>query len=259
MLITRNCVDCHLKILSDKPLEVLDSFDWRVLRFLERYSGRGRRCEYSVIAFLRALIYMELASITSVRKLVRLLERDKYKLMILGFHKLPDHSLFSRYKQRFSDHIPRIMTILNTSIRELEPMYGTLLGIDSTKIPSYGYDTDARWGYDHIEHRYFYGYRASILHDLDTLTPICYTLTPANLHDNTQVTPLLKKHGTNLLHAYAILADKAYDTKENIEKLLRVDVLFVAPRKQEELQKTRKQIPNTRLPSNKNRGFGSII
>jgi len=230
LLITRSCVDCHLKILSDKPLEVLGSFDWQSLRFLERYKGRGRRCEYSVIAFLRALIYMELAGITSVRKLVRLLEHDKYKLMILGFHKLPDHSLFSRYKQRFGEHIPRIMTILNTSIRELEPLYGTLLGIDSTKIHSYGYDIDAAWGYDHIEHRYFYGYRASILHDLDTLTPICYTVTPANKHDNTQVTPLLKKHGTSLLHANIILADKAYDTKENIEKLLGVNVLFITAR-----------------------------
>lgn len=119
---------------------------------------------------------------------------------------------------------------MNTSIRELEPMYGTLLGIDSTKIPSYGFDADAAWGYDHIQHRYVYGYRTSILHDLDTLTPICYTVTPANLHDNTQVTPLLKKHGTSLLHAYAILADKAYDTKENIEKLLGADVLFIAAR-----------------------------
>lgn len=124
---------------------------------------------------------------------MRILSRDKYKLMILGFHKLPDHSLFSRYKQRFAEYIPRVMTMLNTRIRRLEPTYGTPLGIDSTKIVAYGADADAAWGYDHVEHRYFYGYRASILHDLDTLAPICYTTTSANMHDNTQVKPLLNR------------------------------------------------------------------
>lgn len=92
LLITRGCVDCQLNILSDVHVEVLYSFDWQLLVFLERYKGRGRPLEYSVIAFLRALVYMELNGITSVRKLVRLLARDKYKMKDLGFCKRRDKS-----------------------------------------------------------------------------------------------------------------------------------------------------------------------
>jgi len=66
LLITHSCLDCQICILSDVHLEVLDVFDWQLLVFLERYKGRGRPLEYSVIAFLRALVYMELSGVTSV-------------------------------------------------------------------------------------------------------------------------------------------------------------------------------------------------
>ena len=56
LLITHSCLDYQVCILSDVHLEVLDAFDWQLLVFLERYKGRGRPLEYSVIAFLRALV-----------------------------------------------------------------------------------------------------------------------------------------------------------------------------------------------------------
>ncbi|BAI61215.1 putative truncated transposase [Methanocella paludicola SANAE] len=77
LLITHSCLDCQIRILSDVHIEVLDSFDWQCLVFLERYRGVGRPLEYSVIAFLRAFVYMELSGMTSVRKLVRMLARDE--------------------------------------------------------------------------------------------------------------------------------------------------------------------------------------
>lgn len=80
LLITRGCVGCQLNILSDVYLEVLGAFDWQLLVFMVRYSGVGRPLEYGVITFLLALVYMELSGITSVRKLVSVLARDKYKL-----------------------------------------------------------------------------------------------------------------------------------------------------------------------------------
>ncbi|WP_231845176.1 hypothetical protein [Methanocella paludicola] len=64
---------------------------------------------------------------------------------------MPDHSLFSRYKERFGDHIPRIMTIINTSIMLEEPMHMSMLGIDSTKLEAFSRkDDDADWGFDHV-------------------------------------------------------------------------------------------------------------
>jgi hypothetical protein len=116
----------------------------------------GRPREYSVVAFLRALLYMELCGITSVRNLVRVLDRDKYKMKNLGFNKLPHHSLFSRYKHRFGVHIPRIMMIVNTSIMKEEPLHMSLLGIDSTKVEAFSRkDEDAAWGFDHVKGRFY--------------------------------------------------------------------------------------------------------
>lgn len=198
----------------------------------------GRPLGYSVIAFLRALVYMELAGITSVRKFVRLLARDKYKMKNLGFHRLPDHSLFSRYKKRFGEHIPRIMAIINTGIMKEEPLHMSLLGIDSTKLESFSLkDMDAAWGYDHVKGRFYYGYKVHLLYDLQSMTPICYTVTPANRHDNTQVKSLIKRLGARLLKVNAMLADKAYDTRENIENHGEVGVLFIAARNKRNAKK----------------------
>lgn len=82
LLVTHICLDCQLNI-SDVRLKALDSFDWRLLVFLERYQGRNRPLGCSVIAFLRALVYMEPSGITPVRKFVRLSARDKHKMKIL--------------------------------------------------------------------------------------------------------------------------------------------------------------------------------
>lgn len=100
--VTRSCLDCQIRILSDEYLIALDSFDWQQLVFLVRYQGVGRPNEYSVIAFLWDLVYMELAGITSVRLFCRMLEGNYYKLNILGLDRLPYHSLFSRYKKRLA-------------------------------------------------------------------------------------------------------------------------------------------------------------
>ncbi|BAI60939.1 putative transposase for insertion sequence element [Methanocella paludicola SANAE] len=243
LLITHSCLDCQLNILSDVHIKVLDSFDWQLLVFLERYPCMGRPREYSVIAFLRAFLYMELAGITSVRNLVRL-AHDKYKMKNLGFNRLPDHTLFSRYKQRFGGHIPRIMMIINTRIMNEEPMHMSLLGIDSTKLDAFSLrDEDAAWGFDHVRRKYYYGYKVHLLYDLGSMTPVCYTVTRANRHDNTQTRPLIKRLGARLFKVNTILADKAYDTKDNIENHHEAGVLFIAARNKR----------NTRKPVNKYR------
>src|SRR5271169_2697458 len=114
---THGCLDCHLKIVSDVNVGVLDSIDWGVLRFLEVFQNRGRPSEYSKVGMLKALVYKELCGIRSVRGLVRLLEVDKYKLKIFGLCRMPDHSLFSKYKRELSMHIDRIITILTSMAR----------------------------------------------------------------------------------------------------------------------------------------------
>jgi hypothetical protein len=75
------------------------------------------------------------------------------------------------------------------------------------------------------------------------MTPVCYTLTPANRHDNTQTRPLVKQLGARLFKVNTILADKAYDTRENIENHGMAGVLFIAARNKR----------NTKKPVNKYR------
>jgi len=70
------------------------------------------------------------------------------------------------------------------------------------------------------------------------MVPVCYTLTPANRHDNTQTKPLVKRLGARLFKVNTILADKAYDTKENILNHGEVGVLFIAARNKRNTKKS---------------------
>ncbi len=71
-------------------------------------------------------------------------------------------------------------------------------------------------------------YKVRLLYDLDLMTPIRYTLALTNRNDNTQTRPLVKRLGARLFRVNTILADKAYDIRENIEN--HVNVLFTAAR-----------------------------
>lgn len=66
------------------------------------------------------------------------------------------------------------------------------------------------------------------MYDLRSMTPIRYAITRANSHDNTQTRSLIKRLGARLFKVTTILADKAYDTKENIENHPEACVLFIA-------------------------------
>ena len=121
------------------------------------------------------------------------------------------------------------MDILNSEILRRNSGHLSLLGVDSTKLEAFTRkDADATGGYDHVHHQFYYGYKVHLLYDLGTLAPVCFTVVRANKHDNTQTTPLIKLLGARLLQTSAILADKAYDTKKNIQDHLTLGILFIA-------------------------------
>ncbi|AFD00248.1 hypothetical protein Mtc_1496 [Methanocella conradii HZ254] len=112
----------------------------------------------------------------------------------------------------------------------LRPSHMSILGIDSTKLEAYSRkDMDAGWGYDHINHNIMA--TRSTCYTNGTLAPICYTVTPANKHDNTQTTPLIKRLGARLLQAFAI-PGMAYDAKKNVTIHLALGILFITMRNQ---------------------------
>lgn len=240
-----SCFDCQCKILSDPVLDVLEEVDWSRFRFLERYKGRGRPCRYSRVGLLKALCYMELASVPSVHELIRVLNRDKYKLNILGLEGLPSDSVFSRFKTKLGDHMDRIISLLTGMIRSLHPGYMRTLGVDSTKIEGYSRnDKQSGWGYDNIQKRAYKGYKAHILYDLECLSPVSYTLTSARMHDSTQFKPLIKKLGASILCTVGVYADRAYDSKARIEGMARAGITLINPLNK---RKSKKKRPKYRL------------
>jgi IS5 family transposase len=237
-----SCFDCQCKILSDPVLDVLEAVDWSRFRFLERYKGRGRRNKYSRVGILKALFYMELARLDSVHELIRVLERYPYKMNILGLNGVPSDSVFSRFKQDLGEALDRIMSILVGMLRKLDRKLFKALGIDSTKIEAYSRkDRGAGWGWDHMAGKYYKGYKAHILYDIRSLTPVSYMVTSASVHDNTQIKPLLKKLGAGLLPLIGLLGDKAYDSKDNVESLVKVGTTMLNPRNKRNSKKPQKK------------------
>ena len=236
-----SCFDCQCKILSDSVLDMLEAVDWSCFRFLERYGGKGRPHLYSRIGLLKALLYMELSWIPSVHELLRVLERDKYKLNILGLEGLPSDSVISRFKQEHGKSIDRIINMLAGMLRK-EGLQLRVLGVDSTKVEAYSKkDREAGWGWDHMTKKYYKGYKANMFYDLKSLTPIAYTVTSASVHDNTQIKPLFRKLGANTLRVIALLGDKAYDSKHNIESLAHIGATMINPRNKRKSKKPKKK------------------
>ncbi|CAJ35536.1 transposase [Methanocella arvoryzae] len=238
-----SCFDCQCKILSDTYLEMIEAIDWQRFSFVEKNNKRGRPSIYSKIALLKALVYMELAGIPSVSKLVRILAGDLYKLEFLGFNQLPSESTFSRFKE--SIEIDRIMRILRSMIRDKDPDFMCMVGVDSTSLPAFNKtDPDAAWGYDHIADEMYYGYKIHLLYDLPTLAPICSVVTPANIHDTTQVLPLLEKMGSHSLLMNGLFADIAYDSREHIERLYPLGIPMI---NRTNRRNTKKELPRYRI------------
>ena len=223
-------------------MDVLEAVDWSRFRFLERYKGRGRRNKYSRIGLLKALFYLELARLDSVHELIRVLECYPYKMNILGLEGVPSDCVFTRFKQDLGESLDRIMSIIIGMLRKLDTRLFKVLGIDSTKIPAYSKrDYGAGWGWDHMTGKYYKGYKAHILYDIRSLTPVSYTVTSASVHDNTQVKPLLKKLGTGLLPLIGLLGDKGYDSKTNVESLIKVGTTMLNPRNKRNNKKPKKK------------------
>ncbi len=54
----------------------------------------------------------------------------------------------------------------------------SILGIGNTKLDAYSREEmDAAWGFDHVRKKFYYGYKIHLLYDLQSMTPVCYTVT----------------------------------------------------------------------------------
>ena len=235
-----SCFDCHCKILSDPVLDVLETVEWGRFLFLERYKGRGRHAIHSRIGLLKALLYMELAGIPSVHELLRVLGRDPYKMKILGLDSLPSDSVFSRFKQMLGGSMDRLVAMLTGMLSREESDLFVKLGVDSTKLEAYTKkDRQAGWGYDHIDRRFYKGYKVHLLYDTRLLVPVSYTVTSASVHDNTQLRRLVARLGPGILKATGLFADRAYDSRANVEDFARAGITVINRKNKRKMKKAK--------------------
>ena len=222
-----SCFDCHCKILSDPILQVIEMVDWTVFLFLERYKGRGRHPVHSRIGLLKAFLYMELSGIPSVHELLRILERDPYKMKNFGLDQLPSDSVFSRFKRELGGSMDRMVAMLTGMLGQEDSDLFVKLGVDSTKLEVYTKkDKQAGWGYDHIN-RFYKGYKVHLLYDTRLLVPVSYTVTSASVHDNTQLRRLVGRLGPGILKTACLFADRAYDSRANVEDFAAAGITMI--------------------------------
>ena len=235
-----SCFDCQCKILSDPILDVMEAVDWSLFLFLERYAGKGRHHAHSRIGLLKALVYLELSEISSVHELLRVLERDPYKMKILGLDRLPDDSVFSRFKVKLGKYMDRMIGMLTGMLHKLHPSLFTGLGVDSTKVDAHTRrDKQAGWGYDHIAKKYYKGYKVHLLYNMRLLVPVSYVITSASVHDNTQLRRLVGKLGPGIIQASVVLGDRSYDSKANVEEFTGVGVTMINPKNKRNSKKVK--------------------
>ena len=133
---------------NDKPelFKLLDEhLDWDELIpdtfYTAFYQRSGRKRKYELESFLRALFLQRIFHYVEDSQLLNTL-RFSYEMRdYCGFHKVPDASKLTRFKQNFCDHIrdvfERLVDLTEPICREMDTALADLLIFDTTGIESY--------------------------------------------------------------------------------------------------------------------------
>jgi len=242
-----------LALLNFKPLvNALDSFRWMG----ERYRGR---IGYPPDVMLRLYFTKHILNIKFDVQLLDLLAQSPELRRICGLGAaVPSATALSRFRKKLTTMLPLLEQCKNDLLAQIRPLLpatkkrpgkpvetlpplGEVVAVDSTVTRSWANgnngkgkrshiplaDHDADWGYKNSgtsknkEPVLVFGYRIHIIADASHELPLDYIVTPANVHDSTQLEPLLRQAIRKLpwLKVRTLLADRGYDSGE-IFKLL---------------------------------------
>ena len=140
--------DCQDIFVSDKPVffslleQYIDFKDFIPQTFYHAfYQKLGRKREYTLSAFLSALILQKIISIPTDSMLILLLHLCRELREFCGFKKVPDASKFTRFKQ---DFLPWIEQMFNNLVDYTEPIcqaidavLASIITFDTTGIEVY--------------------------------------------------------------------------------------------------------------------------
>lgn len=130
--------------------------------------------------------------------------------------------------------------MLTGMLNSEEPGLFVKLGVDSTKLEAHTKkDRQAGWGYDHIDKKFYKGYKVRFLYDMRLLVPVSYTVTSASVHDNTQLRRLVARLGAGILKTTGLFADRAYDSSANLEDFAAVGVTMINRKNKRKLKRVK--------------------
>ena len=217
---------------------ILDTLDYGPLvRCLWTYRKRGRR-GFDPGSMLRLLFLQYLLNIRTDTELLQRVAASPRLMQLLGLHKVPSNSTFSRFRKRLLDHmdlLDRCRITLLVKLKQFLPDLGRFTAIDSTDISTYGNgkrkskkraDQDADWGVktsnrlEHEKEERFYGFKWHLLADTSGI-PLSWTVTPASFNDSPELPMVVKKalKEHRWLKPKAVMADRGYDGLPNHEFL----------------------------------------
>lgn len=105
------------------------------------YQHLGRKRDYSLTAFLSALILQKIFSIPTDSLLIILLKLCKELRDFCGFSKVPDAPLFSRFKLGFADHIEamfqQMVDYTEPICQQIDSSLASILTFDTSGIELY--------------------------------------------------------------------------------------------------------------------------
>jgi len=213
----------------------------------KKKTNRGRK-GFSPHALFLAILLMYLKRLDSVEELVRFLKLRKKWLKRLNLKRtvgnrkkyvVPDRTTFIKFLERAEDILPEIFMYLVARLVDKRIITGRALTIDATIIKAWVKncikrskskkkrkysDKDAKWGYCSSKEMWIYGYKVTILADVDSGLPIALTITPANKAEGKQFETLVRLAYENFdFETEEFMGDAAFDYNK-IRKMIVTEI-----------------------------------
>lgn len=171
------------------------------------------------LSFLLMFLRME-----SYRDYHSFLEKDQFWRQQLGFKDNPDIGNYSHFIKRIG--LNTFTKLFNQIVQQLitkEFLSISTIVQDGSILPANLDDPEAKWGWDHINKQYVYGYKLHVMVDSKTELPTAFTITTANIHDSQQFHTLYTQVKTfdARFPTRFFIGDKAFDSSTIRQTLLK--------------------------------------
>lgn len=192
-----------------------------------RYSKRKRRPPLPWAAMVFFLLLMYLVDVRSQRQLARWLGKRSGLLRFFKLVKAPDHSSFTRFRQRLGKSLfSRVFKHLVSVCESMRLLSKRLVGQDSTFYKAWSNkrkqtDKEAKFGYTTKDEPLGYGYKAHFATDLANELPVSLYVMPANEHDSTGFQPVMQPlFQETVMRVEKFAGDSAYDDTNIRQELI---------------------------------------